>query len=249
MRNDILTSDNLQLSRVTLNAKKPKQNEMQLIALNDLDVRGSDDEISTEVADLLGYSLSANTGRAYRADLDHFLAWGGSIPATPGKIGSYVADQAGRLSVATIRRRIATLSKVHESSGLANPCRSEMVKATLRGLARKHGSAQKQARPLLRDDLFLVLDKMASSIRDRRDRALFLLGFAGGFRRSELVGLEVGDIEPVRQGLVVTLRGSKTDQERVGRKIGIRPSESQKMLLPSSNTCNISRPTSMTDPQ
>ncbi|WP_332713824.1 site-specific integrase [Pelagibacterium mangrovi] len=194
---------------------------MQLIATNVLGVRGSEDDISAEAADLLGYALADNTLRAYRADLDHFLNWGGSIPTTTGEICSYIGEQARQLSVATIRRRIATLSKVHELRALSNPCRSEMVRATLRGLARKHGSAQRQARPLLRDDLFLVLDGMAGGLRGRRDRALFLLGFAGGFRRSEIVGLEVEDIEPVRQGLVVTLRGSKTDQERVGRRIGI----------------------------
>jgi integrase len=74
---------------------------------------------------------------------------------------------------------------------------------------------------LLRDDLFIVLSGMADDVRAARDRALLLIGFAGGFRRSELVGLNIEDIESAPQGLIVTLRRSKTDQERKGRTIGI----------------------------
>jgi integrase len=69
--------------------------------------------------------------------------------------------------------------------------------------------------------LFVVLEAMGSRLKDVRDRALLLLGFAGGFRRSELIGLDCDDVIPVRQGLVVTLRRSKTDQNGAGRKVGI----------------------------
>lgn len=91
----------------------------------------------------------------------------------------------------------------------------------MRGIRRKLGSAQRQAKPLLREDLFRVLDALGESMKDARDRALLLIGFAGGFRRSEIVALDCGDVERVRQGLIVTLRRSKTDQEGVGRKVGI----------------------------
>jgi integrase len=83
------------------------------------------------------------------------------------------------------------------------------------------GIAQREAKPLLKEDLFRVLDAMGDSVKDARDRALLLIGFAGGFRRSELVGLDCADIEHIRQGVVITLRRSKTDQEGAGRKIGI----------------------------
>ena len=91
----------------------------------------------------------------------------------------------------------------------------------MRGVRRERGSAQRQAKPLLREDLFAVLAAMGGGVKDARDRALLLLGFAGGFRRSELVGLDCADIEHVRQGIVITLRRSKTDQDGEGRKIGI----------------------------
>ncbi len=180
-----------------------------------------DDALTDEAADLLRASIAPASARALRGDLDQFTAWGGTLPATPAMIARYIADHAGHHAVATIQRRLASISKAHEMAGLPNPCRAEIVKATLRGLRRVKGTAQRQAKPLLRDDLFLVLDSIGDSLRDHRDRALILLGFAGGFRRSELVALDVADIQAVREGLIVNIRRSKTDQEGAGRRIGI----------------------------
>ena len=136
-------------------------------------------------------------------------------------MASYLASHAETLSVATLVRRIATLSKAHKARGLPNPCRSEIVRATLRGIKRTRGIAHREANPLLRDDLFRVLDSMGEGVKDARDRALLLIGFAGGFRHSEVVGLNCDDMERVRQGIILRLRRSKTDQEGAGRKVGI----------------------------
>jgi integrase len=136
-------------------------------------------------------------------------------------VASYLAAHAETLSVATLVRRIATISKAHEARGLPNPCRSEIVRATLWGIKRTRGVAQREAKPLLREDLFRVLDGIGEGMKDVRDRALLLVGFAGGFRRSEIVGLNRDDVERARHGLIVTLRRSKTDQEGAGRKGGI----------------------------
>ncbi|MBL9062599.1 MAG: site-specific integrase [Tabrizicola sp.] len=193
---------------------------VQLIA-QELEEANSGSANEDKVADLLRNSLAMNTELAYESDLRHFRDWGGRLPASVDTICSYIASHAGALSVATIQRRIATLSKAHEAAGLVNPCRAQITKAALRGLKRKFGMAQRQAKPLLRDDLFVVLDRLGTTLRDQRDRALLLLGFAGGFRRSELVALEHADIETTRQGLIVTVRRSKTDQEGAGRRLGI----------------------------
>ena len=91
----------------------------------------------------------------------------------------------------------------------------------MRGIRREHGTAQRQAAPLLRDDLFAVLTATGENIKDLRDRALLLIGFASALRRSELVALDCRDIERVRQGLIIHLRKSKTDQDGLGRKIGV----------------------------
>lgn len=166
-------------------------------------------------------SLSPNTQRAYLSDLAQFEMWGGAVPAGPELVASYIASQAGALSVATLQRRLASISKAHTARRLPNPVSAELVRATMRGIRRTRGVGQKQAKPLLREDLFSVLDCMGASIRDARDRVLLLIGFAGGFRRSELIGLDIADIELVRHGMIVTIRRSKTDQSGTGRKIGI----------------------------
>ena len=103
---------------------------------------------------------------------------------------------------------------------MSNPTSSELVKSVLRGLKRVKGRAQRQAIPLMKEDLIMTLDGTGEG-RDLRDRALLLIGFAGGFRRSALVRLTCGDIERARQGIILTLRRSKTDQTGEGRKIGI----------------------------
>jgi site-specific recombinase XerC len=216
---EALTPDNPSLSRLTSRHAHISISEIDFTL--GADIAGPARQIDPKVAALVENSLSPNTRRAYLSDLAHAEACGASIPATPEQIASYLAAHAGLLSVATLVRRVASISKAHEARGFPNPCRSEIVRATLRGIKRTRGTAQHQAKPLLRGDLILVLERLGDSLKDVRDRALLLIGFAGGFRRSELVGLDFGDIEHVRQGLVITLRRSKTDQEGAGRKIGI----------------------------
>lgn len=217
-----LISVNSQLTRANRGDFEEPNDEQFAVNCNvDTFLTAEREALTDAATDLLRHSLSPATERALRGDLAHFQSWGGSVPATPATVCAYIGDHAGQHAVATIQRRVASISKAHEVAGLPNPCRAEIVKATLRGLRRKHGIAQRQAKPLLRDDLLLVLDRMGESLRDQRDRALLLLGFAGGFRRSELVALELADIETTRQGLIVTIRRSKTDQEGEGRRIGI----------------------------
>jgi integrase len=117
--------------------------------------------------------------------------------------------------------RIAAIAKAHVAIGADDPTKAEIVKATMRGIRRSLGTAQREAKPILREDLFQMLERMGDDPKATRDKALLLVGFAGAFRRSELVGIDVADIEYVRQGLVVLLRRSKTDQQGRGRKIGI----------------------------
>jgi integrase len=210
MSDNVLTRDNLHLSRVT----------MALLSSQVCEINCTSAEPST-VADYVRESLAENTRVAYLSDLAHFESWGGRIPATPETIAEYLAAHADTLSVATLNRRIAALSKVHRSHGFSNPTTVEVVKSTVRGLKRIKGTAQRQATPLIKEDLLAVLEAMGSRLKDVRDRALLLLGFAGGFRRSELIGLNCHDVVLVRQGLEITLRRSKTDQNGAGRKIGV----------------------------
>ncbi len=169
----------------------------------------------------LSHSLSDNSKRAYAADIAHFRASGGSIPCSPEIVATYLAELAESHAVATIQRRLAALAKAHRASGYANPCKAEIVRAVMQGIRRTKSVAQREAQALQRDDLFAVLERMGDRPIDIRDRALLLIGFAGAFRRSELVGFDCDDVEHVRQGIVLHLRRSKTDQTGQGRKIAI----------------------------
>ena len=225
MSADLLTSDNHHLSRPTLSPSVEvlaRANDCtRHVGLIDARALKCTESAEARVAAYVRDSLSTNTGRAYRSDLVHFGSWGGCVPASAEIIATYLAVHADILSVATLVRRIASISKAHEARALSNPTRSELVRSTMRGIKRTHGCAQREAKPLLRDDLLLVLDAMGDGLKDIRDRALLLIGFAGGLRRSELVGLDVTDIEHVRQGVVLHVRRSKTDQEGYGQKVGV----------------------------
>ena len=169
----------------------------------------------------LSHSLSDNSKRAYAADIAHFRASGRTIPCLPEIVATYLADLAHSHAVATIQRRLAAIAKAHRVSGHDDPCKGEIVRAVMQGIRRTKGVAQREAQALQRDDLFAVLERMGDRPIDLRDRALLLIGFAGAFRRSELVGFDCGDVEPVRQGIVLHLRRSKTDQTGQGRKIAV----------------------------
>lgn len=216
MSDPVLTRHNLHLSRPT--------NEQVSLREYPAKARATVLDFAINCKSAQAYiqaGVAPATRAAYRADLDHFRAWGGDIPATEMQLAAYLAEHATMLRPATLTRRLAAISVAHEAQGLPSPDRSPLVRAAMRGIRREHGSAQRQAKPLLRDDLLMVLDAMGNGMKDLRDRALLLIGFAAGFRRSELVSLDRADIEHVRQGLIVTLRRSKTDQEGAGRKIGI----------------------------
>lgn len=210
-----LTRHNPQLQGPTIEQKVPPKLDLALQRLINCTSN------SDRVLELAQNSLSSNTQMAYLSDLQHFFAWGGQIPASPERVAEYVAAHAETLSVATLTRRLAALAKVHRSKSLDNPTSSELVKSTLRGLKRARGAVQRQAKPLLKEELFLVLSATGERLKDTRDRALLLVGFAGALRRSELVGLDVADVERVRQGIILHLRRSKTDQEGRGEKVGV----------------------------
>jgi integrase len=208
-----LTRDTTPLSEVNPALLDRFERRLQLISITT--------EISPGTGFFIQNSVSENSRRAYESDLREFERGGGSIPASAETIAEYLAQNARTLSVATLVRRLASLSKAHEVRGLPNPIRSALVRATLRGIKRTYGCAQRQAKPLLRAELIQVLDATGDKPKDLRDRALLLVGFAGALRRSELVGLNRGDVENARQGVILHIRHSKSDQEARGQKIGI----------------------------
>jgi site-specific recombinase XerD len=183
-------------------------------------------DIGNKVTALHQASKSANTRRAYLSDWSAWSAWCAahgvaSLPAHPDTVSAYLADRADVLSVATLRRHLATIAKAHQVAGVANPCRDTTVKDTVSGLRRTYGTLQREAPGLLAESLSATIDAMGDTVADMRDRALLLVGWSAGLRRSELAGLTWGDIAQDPDGVVITLRRSKTDQDGAGRQVGI----------------------------
>jgi len=171
-------------------------------------------------------SKAENTLRGYRADWRDFCAWCEGhgvcpLPASPETVAAYIAECAGRLNVGTIQRRLNAIAEAHKATGLDSPTSAGMVRNTLKGIRRAFGTATVPKAPTLTDDIRAMVDAADAGLIGARDRALMLLGFAGAFRRSELVGLDIADCAFGKDGLVVTLRRSKTDQDGAGRKVGI----------------------------
>jgi integrase len=186
---------------------------------------------SKDVKRYLNSSLAANTLRAYAIDLDRFKKSGGRIPATPEQVARYLANAAEELKPSTLARQIAAISYAHEERGLQSPTKSAVVRRTLRGIRRAKGIAQKRATPItpaLVKDIVKPLRSL-SEAQNHRDAALFLVAFAGGFRRSEIASLCVSDLSFTKQGLLIHLRSSKTDQYKRGRDVAIpkAPDEQQ----------------------
>lgn len=185
-----------------------------------IDARHSKRNVSPQVQQYLQASLSENTRRAYRNDIEHFLKWGGRIPASPERVASYLAEHAMKLSYGTLCRRVVAIGRAHTVKRLPSPAHSEMVKATLHGIRRTTGRVQRRVRPTLLPQIQAMV-KEAQGMKGMRDKALLLIGFAGAFRRSELVSIRIEDVQFVAEGIVIHIRRSKTDQAGQGRDIAI----------------------------
>jgi site-specific recombinase XerD len=177
-------------------------------------------KLSPLVGQYLRASLSDNTRRAYSNDIKHFVEWGGRIPSTPESVASYLAAHADKLSFSTLSRRIVAISKAHTINQLHSPAGSEIVKATLHGIRRTYGCAQRRVKPTLMREIQKMVSGL-QGLKGIRDKALLLIGFAGALRRSELVAIQAEDIKFVKQGMIIHLRRGKTDQIGQGRDIAI----------------------------
>lgn len=195
------------------NLSELKKDQVQLIA-------------QEEIKHYLEQALAENTKKAYRSDLRHFSDWGGTIPCSDEMVAAYLAAHAEEFAIATLVRRIASISKAHTMKGLKTPTSSDLVKMTMKGIRRSHGKPQHQVSPLLKDDLISMLAHIQPGKKGIRDRALLLIGFSSAMRRSELCAINCTDLEFVQQGLRLSIPRSKTDQSGQGRVIGIPYSKS-----------------------
>ncbi len=175
-------------------------------------------------------AFAPNTERALRADSAAFSAWCmasavTALPATPDTIAAFLRAQAddGK-AIATLRRRTATIARMHRAAGLPNPCDSETIRLTLRAIARAKGTQQKQAAPLSRRDADRIIDRIAAEgarLRDRRDVALMLVGRDLLARASELISITVDAVEWIAEDAArIALRRHKTSTQPVWCRLG-----------------------------
>jgi site-specific recombinase XerD len=172
-------------------------------------------------------SKSAATRKAYQTDAADFTAWCDrhgleALPASVSTVAAYLAGLAKEgLKASTITRRCAGIRYMHRMAGFEPPTSHEAIKAVLAGIRRSVGTAVTRKAPATAEAIRAMLQDMPSDLRGLRDRGLLLLGFAGALRRSELVALDVSDLEETTEGMLVRIRRSKTDQEGVGDFVSV----------------------------
>lgn len=182
-----------------------------------------------DLSRLRGYleaGIAPRTRKAYQATIAAWESWTSErgLPAFPPEapaVALWLSSMAGDgLKPATIARHVAALGTLARFQNWPVPSSSPEVRATLRGIRRKHGIAPEQAAPFLLSDLVAGLPR-GDAPRAVRDRALLLLGWAGALRRSEVSALNVADLEARNEGFALKIRTSKTDQESEGAIVGI----------------------------
>ena len=202
--------------------------------------------LELETLNNLKNSKSPNTLRAYESDYKDFTAFCvknnfNSLPADPKILSLYLTNLSQNSKFSTLKRRIASISVIHKLKGHYIDTKHPMIMENLLGIKRQKGSNQKAKKPILINDLKAIIDAINKDkiheSRKLRDKALILVGFAGGFRRSELVALEHEDIEFVREGVKIFVRRSKTDQSGEGMTKAI-PSFNNALYCPVVNLEN-----------
>ncbi len=199
------------------------------------------DALAGRARDYVEAASSANTRRAYAADWRHFASWCRRqrielLPPDPQVVGLYItACASGKAtgdrkpnSVSTIERRLSSLTWNYAQRGQKLDRRDRHIATVMAGVRNKHAAPPRQKEAVMPEDLIAMLETLdRGTLRGLRDRAMLLLGFAGGLRRSEIVGLDVGRdqtqdgrgwIEILDKGMLVTLRGKTGWREvEVGR--------------------------------
>jgi site-specific recombinase XerD len=188
-------------------------------------------ELAEDLAGALAFAAAEKaeaTRKAYASDFRHFRQWCrsrkvGELPAEPDTVAAYLnalATTAG-LKVSTINRRVAAIRYAHRLQDLEPPI-TEAVKAVHRGIRRTLGTAPRKKAPATAEPIAEMLSHVPKdTLKGKRDRALLLNGFAIAQRRSNIVALDVEDLERKPQGVLVHIRRSKTDQEGRGRIVPV----------------------------
>ncbi len=185
-------------------------------------------ELTTELKSLheatlnnLKSSKANNTLRAYKSDFNDFQIFCAkhglnSLPTEPKIISLYLTQLSKKSKISTLRRRLVSISMVHKMKGHYLDTKHPIIVENLMGIRRVKGSIQKGKKPILINHLKLIInvinEQKTDELKKLRDKSIILIGFGGGFRRSELTSIDNEDLEFVPEGLKITIKKSKTDQ-------------------------------------
>jgi len=184
-------------------------------------------ELQDEAKKHLANSKAENTKRAYRNDWNQFSEWCEKnglqkLPADPETIVYYITFLGKTMKASSIKRKMTAISQRHETAGYPSPTKTALVKGVWDGLQRKIGIKEEGKDALWLDDLRQLIQAIPqSTLIGVRNRALLVLGWAGALRRSELVSLKLEDVSKTRDGLILHLNRSKTDQKGEGQDIAL----------------------------
>ena len=184
--------------------------------------------LSAKAKRRMGKSKADNTIRAYGSDWSDFVDWCDHhgepfLPTTPETIVNYISDLADDAKANTVSRRITAISENHIAAGYGrnNPAKEGIVRTAMSAIRREKGTFQRGKAPILMETLYLLSDCFGDDIASLRDRALILLGFAGAFRRSELVRIQMDELSFSPEGMTVFIPHAKGDQLGHGSTIAI----------------------------
>ena len=174
-----------------------------------------------ETLNNLKNSKANNTLRAYKSDFKDFGAFCAkhglnSLPSEPKIVSLYLTHLSANSKVSTLRRRLVSIGVVHKLKGHYLDTKHPVIIENLMGIKRKKGSIQTGKKPILINHLKQIInvidEQKIEDIKKLRNKTLILIGFGGGFRRTELTSIDHEDLDFVEEGVKITLRRSKTDQ-------------------------------------
>ena len=187
--------------------------------------------LQDETINNLKSSKAANTLRAYKSDFRDFSLFCikhglQSMPTNPNIVSLYLTNLSkSEAKISTLRRRLVSIGVVHKLKGHYLDTKHPIIIENLLGIKRTKGSFQRGKKPILINHLQKIIEVInndtSPEIKKLRDKSLILIGFSGGFRRSEITSLDYEDLEFVEEGLKILVRRSKTDQFGEGHLKGI----------------------------
>ena len=174
-----------------------------------------------ETLNNLKSSKANNTLRAYKSDFKNFEAFCvkhgfKSLPSEPKIVSLYITHLSKNSKISTLRRRLVSISMVHKLKGHYLDTKHPIIVENLMGIRRTKGSIQIGKKPILINHLKSIINAIDNQkieeVKKLRDKSIILIGFGGGFRRTELISIDHEDLEFVPEGLKITIKRSKTDQ-------------------------------------